>query len=111
MKIRKKNIFDKPIAVDSKQETNEELIKARDFTVERIFTNEAFKQPGKWYDQEKDEWVLLLQGEALLEFKDEGIVRLHKGDYINISARKVHRVSQTSEDIKCIWLTIFGNFK
>ncbi len=111
MKISKKNIFDKPLSGDDEQEIFKELIKTNDFSVERIYTNKAFEQPGKWYDQKKDEWVLLLQGEATLEFREDIKVTMTKGDYINIPAHKVHRVSETSEEPNCIWLAIFGDLK
>lgn len=110
MKIKKKNIFEKPENGDE-QEVFEELVKSKDFLVERIYTTKAFKQPGKWYDQERDEWVLLLQGNALLEFEEEKIVRLDKGDYIFIPVHKKHRIRQSSEESNCIWLAIHGNFK
>ncbi len=110
MKPEKKNIFEKP-EVGGEQEVFEDLVKTDDFLVERIYTAKAFKQPGKWYYQEKDEWVLLLQGNAVLEFEEEKNVRLDKGDYIFIQAHKKHRIRQSSEKSNCIWLAIHGNFK
>ncbi|MCD4683578.1 MAG: cupin domain-containing protein [Bacteroidales bacterium] len=111
MKISKKNIFDKPLSGGDKQEIFEELIKTNDFFVERIYTNKAFEQPGKWYDQKKDEWVLLLQGKADLEFAENEIVQLNAGDYIFIPAHQKHRIIYSSVEPKCIWLAVFGDLK
>jgi len=110
MKPEKKNIFTKP-KVGDEEEIFDELVKGDNISVEKIFTAKAFKQPGKWYDQEKDEWVLLLQGNAKLEFEEENIVNLNKGDYLFIPAHKKHRINKSSDEPNCIWLTIHGNFK
>jgi cupin 2 domain-containing protein len=46
---------------------------------------------GESYQQEQDEWILLLEGEAILEV--QGVTQLLKtGDYLFISAQTVHRV-------------------
>lgn len=56
-----------------------------------------------WYDQEENEWVLLLKGEAELEFETHKR-KLFAGDYIVIPKHSRHRVSFTT---RCIWLCMF----
>jgi len=59
-----------------------------------------------WYDQDNDEWVMLLQGEARLTFADGGELRLTAGDYLLIPAHCKHRVDWTAPDRDSIWLAI-----
>lgn len=48
------------------------------------------------YDQEDDEWVIVLQGEAQLQFVSESHPKtLQKGDYVLIPAHVKHRVEAT----------------
>ncbi len=55
--------------------------------------------------QAHDEWVALLQGEAVLEI--EGKERkLVAGDHLFIPAGRVHRVLLTSDEPNCIWLAL-----
>lgn len=58
-------------------ESFETLQTTETFTIERI-ASDHFKD-GEWYDQDYDEWVILLQGDAVLEFKDGTIVTLGPG--------------------------------
>ena len=60
-------------------------------------------QTSGWYDQEENEWVLLLKGEAELEFESYKR-QLSAGDYIVIPKHSRHRVSKTTQ---CIWLCMF----
>ncbi len=60
-----------------------------------------------WQDQEKAEWVCLLEGKAELEFED-GKKKLKKGDSILILPHEKHRVSKTT---KCVWLCVFFEFE
>ena len=69
--------------------------------IRRIVSNLARTQ---WYDQHDDEWLVLLEGTALLEFEDGAPVQLHRGDTLLIAAHRRHRVAQTSAD--ALWLTV-----
>lgn len=57
------------------------------------------------YDQDGDEWVLLLQGEATLEL-DGTPVRLSAGEHLFIPAHLPHRVLATSDAPRCVWLAL-----
>jgi cupin 2 domain-containing protein len=60
-----------------------------------------------WYDQLWDEWVLLVEGCAGLEFEGESeILELKAGDYLLIPARRRHRVAWTADRGDTIWLTV-----
>lgn len=92
----------------SEEEVFEELFCGASFRVERIISSGQASPPGFWYDQEEDEWVALLQGEAELEFEDGAVQKLKKGDWAFLPASLRHRVAATSVDPPCIWLAVFG---
>jgi cupin 2 domain-containing protein len=105
------NIFSDPLVNKSIPESFESLVITDDLLVERIVTGETFTTPGQWYDQDKDEWVVLMQGQAEMEFEDNEVLGLNRGDYIFIPAHKRHRVKAVSKSPNCIWLAIHGNLK
>ncbi|MDG4559849.1 MAG: cupin domain-containing protein [Candidatus Competibacter sp.] len=75
--------------------------------LERIVSIGHATPPGEWYDQDGDEWVVLLQGQAELRFADEDTVRLlEPGDYVWIPAHRRHRVERTSHNPPAIWLAL-----
>ena len=74
--------------------------------VERIVSNRAASPPGFWYDQDHDEWVLLLAGAAGLWIEGEGERTLRPGDHVLIAARRSHRVTWTATAEPTIWLAI-----
>lgn len=85
-----------------------ETIKRTDnVKIERIISKGHSTEPGSWYDQKENEWVLLLKGKAKLKFENEEIVGMSEGDYINIPANKKHRVEWTDPENETIWLCVF----
>jgi cupin 2 domain-containing protein len=81
----------------------EDLLIRNDVRIERILS-----APGSAsgpYDQAHDEWVLLLQGQAVLEMAGER-VELTAGEMLDIPARTVHSVLNTSTEPPCIWLAV-----
>jgi len=95
-------------AILPSEELFQDLVRAASFRVERIVSAGQSSPPGYWYDQEEDEWVALLQGEAALEFEDGGVVELSSGDWVFLPARLRHRVARTSVEPPCIWVAVFG---
>jgi cupin 2 domain-containing protein len=76
--------------------------------IERIVSRGHSSAPGFWYDQAENEWVLVMKGEARLQFKrDNRIVHLMEGDYVNIPAHEEHRVQWTAEGRDTVWLAVF----
>ncbi|MBO9998687.1 MAG: cupin domain-containing protein [Cyanobacteria bacterium SID2] len=103
------NIFQLPSPLPDR-ELLEPLATGNDTLVERIVSSGQTTPSGQWYDQNRDEWVVLLQGEAVLSYEDGSQVTLKRGDYLLIPARTKHRVEYTSAEPPCIWLAVHGNF-
>jgi cupin 2 domain-containing protein len=99
------NIFD-DIPEDLESEVFEELVAGEGVTIERIISKGQRTPGGDWYDQEKNEWVMVLSGEATLLFDDGISVALKAGDFINIEAHRKHRVEWTPPDVETIWLAV-----
>ena len=89
------------------EEIFETLLKADHFALERIISFGQATPPGQWYDQPKDEWVILLKGSAglLFEGQEETMV-LHPGDYVHILAHQRHRVEWTDGKQETVWLAL-----
>ncbi len=85
----------------------ETIVQSKNVKIERIVSDGHSSPPNFWYDQDQNEFVLLLQGRALIEFENEESIELIVGDYQIIHAHKKHRVSYTDASSKTIWLTIF----
>lgn len=101
----KYNIFNE-IPIDKNEEKFFEIFKNKNIKIEKIVSNGQKSPPNFWYEQEKNEFVLLLEGFAILEFEDSE-VELKKGDCLNIEAFKKHRVKFTSLDEPTIWFAVF----
>lgn len=102
------NIFDiSAIDFSKNEEIVEILSQGKNIRIERIISSGQISEDDFWYDQPEYEFVMVLQGEAkiLSENKEEQL--LCQGDYLVIPPHKKHRVSYTSIDPKCIWLTVF----
>jgi len=99
------NIFH-DIPKELPDEITETLVKEKNIRIERIVSKGHMSDEGYWYDQAKNEWVILLKGKAKLEFENETL-ELEAGDYLNIPANKKHRVSWTDPTTESIWLAIF----
>jgi cupin 2 domain-containing protein len=106
------NIFNlQGLVSDPKKELFETIFTGNDCKVERIVSKGHTTAEGEWYDQEKDEWVILLKGNAKIEFENGEMLNLETGDYILIPANLRHRVALTSTEPPCVWLAIHGNIK
>jgi cupin 2 domain-containing protein len=75
--------------------------------IERIVSRGHASPEGFWYDQEKNEFVLVVRGSAGLKLENEDdIVVLKAGDYLNIVAHVKHRVAWTDSTCETIWLAV-----
>jgi cupin 2 domain-containing protein len=99
------NLFELPPSLPN-QEVFEPLLQRHDCLIERIISTGQATPAGEWYDQDQDEWVVLLQGQAELAYTDGSRVKLKAGDYLWILAHQKHRVEATSTTPPCIWLAI-----
>jgi cupin 2 domain-containing protein len=104
--MKTSNIFTN-IPLKVKEELFEELLSKDGLKIERIVSDgHTSPADNQWYNQESHEWVVLLEGEAILSFEDREDVRLKCGDYINIPAHTKHKVSWTTPQSKTIWLAV-----
>jgi len=105
MKMKSQNIFsDLPTCL--KNEVFDSLIKNESITIERIVSKGHRSPEHGWYDQERNEWVLIIKGQAILSFDDKQSINLNEGDYINIPPHKKHKVTWTNPDCETIWLAV-----
>lgn len=107
MTVKAKNIFEGIPALLPGELI--EAISGRDnVRIERIVSRGHASPDNFWYDQEQNEYVMLLKGEAGLLFADSGnTVVLKPGDYIDIPPHVRHRVAWTSPDEDTIWLAVY----
>ena len=78
-----------------------------DVNIERIVSRGHASPEGFWYDQEDNEFVLVVKGSAGLKLENEDdIVVLKAGDYLNIEAHVKHRVEWTDSTCETIWLAV-----
>jgi len=80
------------------------LLEKDGLRIERIVSHSSASPEGFWYDQEQEEWILVLKGEAKLRIFQDELILLKAGDYLLIPRRRRHRVEWTS--VETIWLAI-----
>jgi cupin 2 domain-containing protein len=103
--MKKYNIFEE-IIIDKSEERFFEIFRNEKIKIEKIVSNGQNSPDNFWYEQEENEFVLLLEGLAILEFEDFE-VELKKGDCLNIKAMQKHRVKFTSQIEPTIWFAVF----
>ena len=85
----------------------EEIIQGSSFKLERIISKGHSTPEGEWYDQDRDEWAILLKGGAGLLIEGEGeVVVLKPGDYLHLPAHVKHRVEWTDSGEETVWLAL-----
>lgn len=90
------------------EEWIENLAVSKNARIERIVSTGQASPEDFWYDQDEAEWVVVLHGEAELEFEDPTERRrLQRGDYVLIPAHRKHRVAWTSPNEPTVWLAVF----
>lgn len=99
------NLFDLS-HVNFEEENFHELLADGKLKIERIVSKDHQSPEGFWYDQDENEWVVLLQGSAEVEFEDESIT-LKRGDTLLIEKHRKHRVASTTSEPEVIWLAVF----
>jgi cupin 2 domain-containing protein len=83
------------------------LVERQGLRVERIVSTGQATPEGQWYDQETNEWVLLVQGAAHLRIEGEEEDRaLGEGDWILLPAHCRHRVTWTRAEPPTVWLAM-----
>ncbi len=89
------------------EELFECIFKRDNIRLERIISKGHITPAGQWYDQDWDEWVLLVQGQAIILYENgPQTFHLAAGDYLLIPARTKHRVEWTPPDVNTVWLAV-----
>uniref|UniRef100_UPI00405705BD cupin domain-containing protein n=1 Tax=Candidatus Electronema sp. TaxID=2698783 RepID=UPI00405705BD len=83
-----------------------ELLRDKNIRIERIVSKGHMSPTLGWYDQEDNEWVLVLEGAGTILFEDGRLVTLNKGDFLHIPAHEKHKVAWTDPDRLTIWLAV-----
>ena len=94
------------------EELMEVLVEDSNVRIERIVSRGHQTPEGEWYDQEWDEWVVLLSGQArlVIEGRDE-LLEMKVGDHILLPAHLRHRVEWTAPDQDSVWLAVHFTMK
>ena len=88
------------------EEVFEILLERPGVKLERIVSRGQTTPEGEWYDQDWDEWVLLLAGAARLTIEGEGETDLGPGDALLLPAHCRHRVAWTDPLRPTLWLAL-----
>ncbi|MDR3095732.1 MAG: cupin domain-containing protein [Paraburkholderia sp.] len=97
------------IETGARDERFEQLVAQAGVLIERIVSTGQASPEGFWYDDPRDEWVVLLTGAAELEFETQGGARypMRPGDYVHIPAHCRHRVAWTDTAAPTVWLAVY----
>jgi cupin 2 domain-containing protein len=105
-KIEAGNLFEN-LPADIPAELFTTVLRAHGFRIQRIVSQGQASPPGFWYNQEESEWILVLEGQAAVQFEGEPqAAELRRGSYLNIPAHVRHRVVWTDPSQKTVWLAI-----
>ena len=100
------NLFIEP-PFSAEGEVFDTLLETPSFKLEKILSSGQASPPGQWYDQDTNEWVVLLRGSAGLLFEGETTAGvLGPGDHLLIPAHCRHRVEWTDPKVKTVWLAL-----
>jgi cupin 2 domain-containing protein len=97
------NIFDLP-GFPLTDELTTILAESGNVRIERIVST---GQASDWYDQAETEFVVLLEGNAIVEYESGTTVDMARGDTLLIKPHELHRVRFTSSEPPCVWLCVF----
>ena len=105
MMMKKLNIYSN-IPEKLSDEIVDVIFQSEIIRIERIISDGQASPDNFWYDQEENEWVILLKGKAKIKYQDQSEQNLTEGDYIFIPSHKKHRVEWTDNNTKTIWLAV-----
>jgi len=102
----KPNLFE-ALPAQSSDESFQDLLKVPGLRIERIVSHGHASPPGFWYEQDWDEWVLVLRGRAQLQIeRQDALVTLQPGDHCWLPAGCRHRVVSTAPGEPTLWLAV-----
>ncbi len=83
------------------------IIEKEGVKIERIVSDGHRSDPDFWYDQDMNEFVLIVQGSGTIQFQGQREpLTLSVGEYVFIPSHTKHRVVSTEMNAKTIWLAI-----
>ena len=97
------NIYEMP-TLPLTEEVTTILTENENIRIERIIST---GQVSDWYDQDETEFIILLEGNAMIEYENGKSVTMSRGDMLLINPHERHRVSYTSSSPPCVWLCVF----
>jgi len=101
-----RNLY-RDIPADLPLESFEALLQTGAFRLERILSRGHAAPKDEWYDQDRPEWVLLLQGSAGLRIEGQTkLIHLQPGDFLTLPAHLRHRVEWTDPECDTVWLAL-----
>lgn len=101
------NIYDINPFLPSENEVINNIIDTNNVRIEHIISTGQSSPDNFWYDQNQNEWVVVLEGYGIIEYFDGNTIELKKGNSLYIPAHKKHRVKETANPT--IWLAVFFN--
>ena len=105
------NIFE-GIVPNRLEEKFETILERGNAKIERIISSGQTTPGGECYDQTQDEWVIVLQGKAVVSFIDSGErFQMVAGDYLFIPSHERHRVEYTDPNEVTVWLAFHFNIE
>jgi cupin 2 domain-containing protein len=99
--------FFKNIPSESPEEIIEILQSSGNTRIERIISYGQASPENFWYEQDENEWAIVLEGQAELEYPNGKVITMKPGDFVYIPRGEKHRVKSTSQEEKTIWLAFF----
>jgi len=99
------NIFES-IPENLDDEVVDLLVQTGKVKIERIISKGHTSPASGWYDQEKEEWVIVLKGAAIISFEKGKEINLKAGSHLNIPAHTKHKVTWTNPKTETVWLAI-----
>ena len=100
-----KNLL-KDIPQNLPDERFETLVKNENIHIEKIISKGHTSPEEGWYDQDQNEWVLVLKGAARLAFEDGNEVNMGPGDSLEIPAHVKHKVVWTDPEEETVWVGV-----
>ncbi len=87
------------------------LVDGKNIRIERIVSYGHHSEEDQWYDQNRDEWVIILRGHAKLMIDDGrlSVLEMAEGDYQLLPAHLRHRVLSSSTIEPTVWLAVHFN--
>jgi len=99
------NIFES-IPEEFDDELFDLLIQHGDVKIERIVSKGHISPKTGWHDQDRNEWVIVLKGEATILLENGKEMNLKVGNHLNIPAHTKHKVTWTKPKMETVWLAV-----